>query len=194
MSLDVKAIATNPWVWGGAVALLAVTALTRGTSSAVDSGSPLGLNGVQAAMNSAALAYSSNMAQIAAGTARDNNATNLARDLKTIDAIVSLNEINSTIEAANNESAAGVMKARIAADTSLAIDRNTNETRREMIYRAADVSKFQSQLAASVATANTKAALQAQTQANKINGDNATLSAIFDFAKFLGGTLIPFVL
>lgn len=190
--MDFTKIASNPWVWGAGVVLGVLVMASRGGSPAAVTGYDpnvlLGLNQIAAANNEAAMGFSAQMATIAANRSRDNNAANLTRDLKVIDAVNRGNEVASTVAVAMMESAAGVTKERIQAGTALVIDRQTNETRREMTYVAGRVSDFATQAAAAIEAQKTDAALKAQTQANQINGDNAWWGNILGFA----GNLLKF--
>ena len=197
--IDFSKALTNPWVWGAGVILgvLVLSASSRGGSPHAGSPTdPYALQGTQAnlaAYNTAAFAAMTASADQAAATSRSNSANNLARDLKVIDAITNSNGVWATVETAANESAAGITKARIAAQTSLALDRGQNEVRRDQIYVAGQVSNFATQLAAQTAQQQTAASLKATTQANQINGDNSFWNGVWSLVGTIGKVLIPLV-
>lgn len=195
MSIDVKTLASNPWVWGGGLALGLMILLARGGGAAPAGGAynpndVASLNALQQQQNAAGLAWSTNMATIAAGTAKSNSANNLARDLKVIDAVTNMQQQNTVVTLAANDSAAGVAKSQIAQTTALVVDRNATSVRRDMVWAAADTSKFAAQLAYKADAAKTAAALKAQTQANDLNASNAFWGNVLNFGKVLVGAFV----
>ena len=195
--IDLSKAFSNPWVWGAGVVLgvLVLSAASRGNGGSVAAASdPYALPSTQASLaayNTAAFASMTASADQAAATSRSNSANNLARDLKVIDAVTNANGVWATVETAANESAAGITKARIQANTSLALDRGQNEVRRDQIYVAGQVSNFATQLAAQTTQQQTAASLKATTQANQINGDNSFWSGVWGLIGTLGAALIP---
>jgi hypothetical protein len=190
-------VLSNPWVWGAGIVLgvLVMSAASRGAAPAQGAYDPYAYTGGGAALaanNTAAMDFMSRAAETAAATSRSNSANNLARDLKVIDAIEGSNNIWATVQAAATESAAGVTKARIEANTALAIDRGQNEVRRDQIYVAGNVATLGAQLQATVEREKTAASLKATMQANKINGDNAFWEGVGNFVLGVGKTILPF--
>lgn len=198
-------VLSNPWVWGIGIVLgvLVLSQQSRGAAVAEPS-NPYGFVSGGAALasaNSGAMEYSARMAESAAATSRSNSANNLARDLKVIDAIQGANNVWATVQIASTESAAGVTKAKIEANTALAIDRGQNEVRRDQIYVAGNVASMSAQLAADIERQRTAASLAATTQANKINGatakqanDNAFWDGVLNFVGTVGKVVLPFLL
>lgn len=191
-------VLSNPWVWGVGIVLgvLVMSSASRGAAPAQGTYDPYGYVGGGAALaaaNAGAMEYSARMAETAAETSRANGANNLARDLKVIDAIQGSNNVWATVQAAATESAAGVTKARIEANTAVTLDRSQNEVRRDQIYVAGNVANFAAQLAATVQREQTAASLKATTQANKINGDNSFWNGVFDFVGTIGKVVLPFL-
>jgi hypothetical protein len=187
----------NPWVWGVGIVLgvLVMSASSRGAAQGepTDPYAIPSSGAAFAAANAGALEFATRNAEIAAGVSRDNNAANLTRDLRVIDAVAQSNSVNAAVVTANTESMAGIAKSRIEANTALAIDRSQNQVRSEMTYVAGNVSNFAAQMAADLEREKTAAALKATTQANKINGDNAFWSGVFDFVGNIGKVILPFL-
>src|SRR6185369_99226 len=130
---------------------------SNGTSSEPGVWNPndgVSIGGFNTVSNDAAMSYAENMAQIAASERTQFAQNETITGLKVIDAIQNAAGVFTTGLQQMQESEAGVYNSRIQSDTALAVDRNLNATRRDMIYVAGDVSKFQSQAEGRVSVTN----------------------------------------
>lgn len=191
--MDVKKLATNPWVLGGAAIVVIALFVTKGAPSNGTSSEPgvwnpnngVSINGFSTVSNEAALSYSENMAQIAASERAQFAQNETVTGLKVIDAIVNAAGVFSTTLQGMQESEAGVYNSRIQADTALAVDRNLNATRRDMIYVGADVSKFQTQAEGRVSITNNVISTQAQKDKDMLDASTENTGNLLGFASSL---------
>ncbi len=187
--MDVKKIAMNPWVLGiTAIAVIAFfvtrSAASGGTSSEPGVWNPnngVSLGGFATVSNDAALSYSENMAQIASAERIKFADDQTIGTLKVLDAMQNIAGVFTTALQGMQESEAGVYNARIQADTALTVDRNLNNTRRDMIWVAADVSKFNTQAEGRVTVTNNL--ISSQVSRDKISADasNDAMGQLFGF-------------
>ncbi len=135
--------------------------------------------------NDAALTYSENMASIASAEKLGFAQTRTAIALKALDAVQNASGIFTTELAKMQEADAGIWNTRIQADTALAVDRNTNAVRRDMIYVAGDVSKFNTQAEGRVSIANNTLSLQAQKDKDMADASTENLGNLLGFTSKL---------
>lgn len=192
--MDIAAVVKNPWVWGiGLTVGLVALAVASGPKGQVDTvfnpNDVSSLGGLQGAQAAAGSAYASNMAEIAANANVSFGQQQTTRTLKVLDAIQNAAGVFTTVMQQANETAAGVVNSAIQANVALAVDRNANETRRDMIYVAGDVSKFTTQADGRVSVTNNLISSQAAKDGIAANASNEALGHLIDFTKVMAGMI-----
>lgn len=193
--MNISALIKNPWAWGIAAAagivVIAIANSPKGENdTAFNPNNVSSLNGLQSAQNNAGAAYAESMAGIAANANINFEQQKTTRSLKIIDAIQSASGVFTTVMEQMNETAAGVTNSLIQQQTALAVDRNANETRRNMIYVAGDVSKATAQLDGRVSVTNNLISTQAAKDKIQADASTSAMSTLFDFGKALAGMAV----
>lgn len=187
--MNIKAIASNPWVWvGGATLGVLVLLINSSKGAAGDTQASQwnpnqvrGLYDIQGVGNAAGSNYLENLATISAETAKARDANTLTEHMKIIDMIQNLDGVYTAANVSAQQSFAGIANAQIQQSTALALDRNQNAIRRDMIYVAGDTSTFQTQAALADSLNKTAAASAAADAQNATTAANNAAKNSNDF-------------
>ena len=193
--MNISDMLKNPWVWGLGITVGVIVIATTSQGKQVEDTSfnpntVSSLSGLQMSQNAAGLAFTSNMADLAMQRDATFEASKTTRTLKVIDAIQNMQGIFSTTAANAAETAAGITNAQIQAMTALALDRNLNETRRDMIYVAGDVSKSEAQLSGRVSVTNNLISTAAANSKATLDAAANQSAQLFDFGKVIAGLMV----
>lgn len=134
--MEIAKIVSNPWVIGGGAALALVLVLSRNSSGGE---APSGYSG--SGLNASAFAYATAAAQIAADQSGQSTTADTARTLKAYDTLVSLATVNADFQTKMAETNAGIVNAKLVANTALQLDRSQQAERYKEAWLGANVSK-----------------------------------------------------
>jgi len=191
--MEMKRILTNPWVLGGGAIAAVVFFMIQNSDKGGTSAEPgvwnpndgMSINTFSTVSNDAALTYAENMAQIASAEKLGFAQTRTTVALKALDAVQNMSGVFTTELGKLQEADAGVWNTQIQSATALAVDRNTNAVRRDMIYVAGDVSKFNTQAEGRVTIANNTLDLQAKMDKDMADASTENLGNLLGFTSKL---------